>query len=48
MKDYCCNPRTCIFENGKYLRIIVDDSKILCDEIIYVMDIVSTNMTITI
>ena len=36
-----------IFESGKYLIIIADDSKIVCDESIYVMDIVSTNVTST-
>ena len=38
---------TCICENGKYLKSIVDDSKIGCDEIIYIMDTVSTNVTST-
>ena len=47
-KDYNWNPSTCIFENGKYLKSIVDNSRIVCDEIIYVMDIVSTKMTNTI
>ena len=28
-----------------YWKSVVDDSKILCDEIIYAMDIVSTNVT---
>ena len=40
-KDYSWNLTTCICENGKYLKSIVDDSKIVCDEIIYVMDIIS-------
>ena len=44
-KDYSWNSSTCIFENGKYLRIIVHNSKIVCDEIIYVMDIISANVT---
>ena len=35
-------------ENSKYLKSIVDDSKIVSDEIIYVMDIVSTNVVNTI
>ena len=47
-KDYNQNPSTCICENGKYLKSVVDDSKTLCDEVIYVMDIVSTKMTDTI
>ena len=47
-KNYSWNPSTGICENGKYLKSIVDDSKIWCDEIIYVMDIVPTKMTNTI
>ena len=39
-KDYSWNPSTCICENDKYLKRFVDDSKIVCDEIIYVIDIV--------
>ena len=35
-------------ENSKYLKSIVDDSNIVSDEIIYVMDIVSTNVVNTI
>ena len=33
-KDYVWDPGTCIFENGKYLASIMDDSAIVCDEII--------------
>ena len=40
------NPSTCIWANDKYLKSIVDDSKTLC-EVLYVMDIISTKMTIT-
>ena len=47
-KDYSWNPTTCICENDKYQKSIVDDSVIMCDKIIYVMDIVSTKMTNTI
>ena len=47
-KDYSWNLSTYICENGKYLKSIVDDSNIVCDEIIYVIDIVSTNMANTI
>ena len=36
------------FENSKYLKSIADTSVIKCDEIITVMDIVSTKMTNTI
>ena len=43
-KDYSWNPRTCICESGKYLKTIGDDLKIVCDKIIYVIDIVSTKM----
>ena len=33
-KDYSWNPSICICENGKYSKSIIDDSKIVCDEII--------------
>ena len=33
-KDYAWNPATCNCENGKYLARIVDDSAIMCDEVI--------------
>ena len=32
--DYVCNRTTCSCENGKYLASIMDDSVIMCDEII--------------
>ena len=32
--DYVWNPATCNCENGKYLASIIDDSAIMCDEII--------------
>ena len=38
------NPSTCVCENDKYAKIISDDSKIVCDEIISVTDIVSTKI----
>ena len=44
-KDNSWNPSTCICENAKYLKSSTDDSKIAFDEIIYFMDIVSTNVT---
>ena len=47
-KDYCWNPSTCICENDKYLKRIIDDSVIVCDEIINVMDIVLTDVVSTI
>ena len=40
-KDYIWNPSICIWENGKYLASIMDDSVITCDEIIE--EIVLTN-----
>ena len=33
-KDYVWNPSTCNCENWKYLASIMDDSAIMCDEII--------------
>ena len=33
-KDYIWNPATCNCENGKYLASIMDDSTIICDEVI--------------
>ena len=33
-KDYVWNPATCNCENGKYLASIMDDSAIMCDEVI--------------
>ena len=47
-KDYSWNPITCIFENVKDLKSIFDDPKIVCDEIIQVIDIASANITNTI
>ena len=47
-KNYSCNPSTCTGDNSKYLIIISDDLKIVYDEIISVMDILSTKMTNTI
>ena len=47
-KDYSWNSSTCICENSKYLKSIADTSVTECDEVISVMDIVSTKMTDTI
>ena len=47
-KDYSSNPSTCICENSKYLKSIADTSVIEFDEIISVMDILSTKMTNTV
>ena len=33
-KDYVWNPATCNCQKGKYLASIMDDSAIVCDEII--------------
>ena len=44
-KEYNWNHSTCICENDKYLKSIADTSVVTCDEIISVMDIVSTKMT---
>ena len=44
-KDYSWNPSTCICENDKYLKSIADTSVRTCDEIISVMNFVSTNKT---
>ena len=37
-EDYVWNPATCNCENGKYLASIIDDSTIICDEIIDVKE----------
>ena len=47
-KGYNWNPSLCVFENCKYLKIVVNYPKSVCSEIIYIMDIVSTNVTIII
>ena len=47
-KRHCSwNPSTCIYENGKHLKTISDYSKIVSYEILYVMDIASTNLAHT-
>ena len=46
-KHYSWNLATCICENSKHLKRVVDDSVIACDEFIYVVDIISTNSTNT-
>ena len=47
-KDYIWNPSACICENNKYLKSIDDTSVIACDDILWVMHIVLTKVTITI
>ena len=47
-KDYSWIPSTCTCENIKYLESIADTSGIMYDEIIFVMDNVSTKLIITI
>ena len=44
--DSCSeNSITCMCENGKYLKRIADDSQIVCDETMYVMDILQLNLS---
>ena len=45
IKDYSWNPSTCIGENRRHLKHIVDNIGIAWNEIMYVIDIVSSNMT---
>ena len=47
-KDYSWNPSTCIWKKSKYLKSIADTSVTECDEIIMVIDTVSTKKTNTI
>ena len=47
-KDYSWTPSTCICEKSKYSKSIADTSVVECDEIISVMDILSTKMRNTI
>ena len=47
-KDSDWNPSTCIFENSKYLKSFADTSVTECDEIMFVVDIVSIKKTKTI
>ena len=47
-RDYSWNAKACICENSKNLKHIVDYSVIPFDEIMYVIDVVSTNITNTI
>ena len=47
-KYYSWNPSLYICENCKYLKSIADTSLIACDKILYVMDIVSIQITCTI
>ena len=46
--DYSWNPITCICENGKYLKSIVDISVNVCNRTMKAVDSVSTNVTNTI
>ena len=47
-KDYSWNPSTCIWKNSKYLKSVVDTSVTKCDEIVIVMNNLSTKKTNTI
>ena len=46
--DYIQNPSACICENGKYLKSIVDNSVLVCDEIIKAAYNVLSDVTNTI
>ena len=46
--DYSWNSSTFTCENSKYLKSVADTSAIACDEIIYIMDSVTTKMKNTI
>ena len=43
-----CNRSKCICENSRYLKSIVDDYVIACDEIINVINSISINLTSTV
>ena len=45
---YMWNPSTYTYDDYKHLKIVSDDSKNVCNEIISIMDIVSTKITNTI
>ena len=45
--NYSWNPGKCISKNSSHLKSIIDDSVIVCDEIISITDNVSTNVTNT-
>ena len=44
-KDYCWNQSTCVYDYSKYLKSCVNTSVAECDEIIIVMDNLSTEKT---
>ena len=44
-EDYRWNPSTCICENGKYLKSVTDDSKLVCDEIINVTNVMFNKLS---
>ena len=44
-KDCTWNSSTCTYENGEYLRIIIGDSVITCNEIIKKAKTIPTNFT---
>ena len=43
-KDYSWNPGKCFCENGKYSKSIVDHSTIVCNDFIFIIYIVPTNV----
>ena len=48
LKTYSLNPSTCICENSKYLKSFADTSVTKCDEIVIVMNNLSTKKINTI
>ena len=46
-ENYSLNPSTCIYENSKYLESVADTSVTECDEIVTVMNNLSTKETNT-
>ena len=46
-KDFNWNISTCIWKNSRFLKGIFDDSTFVCNEIINVIESVSTSVTIT-
>ena len=44
-KEYSLNPSSCICENSKYLKSVIDNSVTKCDKIVIVMKDLSTKKT---
>ena len=47
-ENYIWNPRVCICENSKYLKLVKDTSVTNCDDIVIAIDNLSTKKTDTI